>query len=124
MRSRTVTSRTQFEGIHCWPEAPDEVSYLRNPHRHIFEVVAEIEVEHNDRDLEFIMVKHQIDKRLSCELDDHGVWQMGRTSCEDVAEMLLGFLEGKYPNRTIFVSVYEDGENGCTLGNVSQGGMR
>ena len=121
---RSITSRTSFEGIHCWPEAPDEVSFLRNPHRHIFGVVVEIETEHNDRDLEFIMVKHQLDNRLNAELDSNGVWQMGRKSCEDVAEMLLQFLHNKYPGRLISVSVYEDDENGCTLTDDGPTGAR
>jgi len=31
-----------FEGEHCYPDAPDEVSYLRNVHRHLFNVRVEM----------------------------------------------------------------------------------
>ncbi len=121
---RSVTSKTTFEGVHCWPEAPDEVAFLRNPHRHIFHVEAHVVVQHNDRDVEFVMLKHKLDKRLSVELDDNGVWQMGRKSCEDVAEMLMVSLISWYPNRAVAVSVFEDGENGCTITSDPQGKMQ
>lgn len=111
---REVFVQTQFEGIHCWPEAPDEVAFLRNPHRHIFHVKVYVEVWHNDRELEFIMLKHRINEYLGQYISD-GVWQMGRTSCEDVAEMLVTFLRGQYSCRFVRISVDEDGENGCFL---------
>lgn len=116
--NRSVTCTTSYEGIHNWPEAPDEVAFLRNPHRHIFEVVVEITVDHDDRDIEFIMMKHQVDRWLSKHQDQNGVWEMGRQSCEDVAVKLLQYLHEVYPHRWISVSVYEDGENGCTVSNI------
>ena len=38
-----IIVKTQFEGIHCFPEAPEEVEYLAYPHRHIFGIELEIE---------------------------------------------------------------------------------
>lgn len=123
MLKRAVTVRTQYEGIHCWPEAPVEVGFLRSPHRHIFQIRANIEVEHNDRDVEFIMVKHRIDNWLKTkcvvtgEYDSEGsVWDMGRMSCEDVAEQVIEVIcdfVGSYRTITVFVS--EDGENEAML---------
>lgn len=116
---RSVTASTSYEGIHCWPEAPEEVKFLRDPHRHIFEVVIEMQVFHDDREVEFIMLKHKVNKWLDVHKDNNGVWQMGRMSCEQVAEQLIELLESKYgKGRWIAVSVYEDGENGCTVDNV------
>ena len=119
---RTIQVKTEFEGIHCWPEAPEEVSYLRNPHRHIFKVEAEIEVMHDDRELEFMMVKHRIERVLRVHADDSGVWQMGRMSCEEVAELLFDHIHSVYDKdrrsgRYIRVGVFEDGENGAVMDN-------
>ena len=77
---RTIVVKTQYEGIHCWPEAPDEVNFLKSLHRHIFNIEVEVEVHNDDRDIEFIMLKHRINHWLSLQLDDNGVWQMGRLS--------------------------------------------
>jgi len=56
-----VYCTTQIEATHCWPDCPfDEVAYLRDPHRHVFHIKAYVRVTHDDRDVEFIMLKHQI----------------------------------------------------------------
>lgn len=126
---KTITVRTEFEGIHNYPEAPEEVYYLRSPHRHIFHVEVTIEVKHDDRDIEFIMLKHKIDKYIEKYLDNNKVWNMGSKSCEQVADDIVMFLYLQYcvdpiyiryktimtNNRYIKVSVFEDGENGATV---------
>lgn len=119
MLKRSIMVRAQYEGIHCWPEAPDEVDFLQSPHRHMFQIRASIEVSHNDRDVEFIMVKRHIDSWLQTkcktfdEYEPQGtVWYMGRLSCEDVAEQVIETLHNFVgTSRTITVSVSEDGEN-------------
>ena len=51
----------QVEGVHCWPDCPiTEVAYLRTLHRHMFHIKAYKQVNHSDRDVEFIWLKHQI----------------------------------------------------------------
>ena len=40
----SIVVRTSFEGIHQYTNAPEEVDFLRHPHRHMFYVEAEIEV--------------------------------------------------------------------------------
>ena len=120
---KLIVVRTSFEGIHCYPDAPQTVSYLKHPHRHLFKVEAKIGVNHNDRELEFICVKHKIDNDyIRPKLDDNGVWQMGRLSCEQVADDLVEFLTKEYGNlfirdRYFSVEVSEDGENGAIVNN-------
>lgn len=124
-----ITVRTQLEGIHCYPSAPEEVAFLRHPHRHIFHVSAEIEVFHDDRELEFILVKRSIDEFLK------GMPELKNASCEMIAKSIREFLKEKYPlpekimfrsvpgqtmtpHRLVNIKVSEDGENGVYLREV------
>ena len=61
----------QKEGIHRFPEASknpkfatggwDDVSFLANEHRHIFHFRVELEVFHDDREIEFIQFKRWLE---------------------------------------------------------------
>lgn len=97
-----IIIQTQFIAMHCWPNAPDQVAYLRDPHRHTFTVRAEKAVTHADRDIEFIMLKEEVDEWISGRPK---VW-CTEMSCEHWAEAIgrqFGFDR---------VEVLEDGENG------------
>lgn len=98
---------TSFEGIHKYPDAPEEVYFLRNDHRHMFGVKIYIEVMHDDRDIEFIIFKRQIDKFIK---EKHN---LDFKSCEMIADEIYYYVSSKYPNRKIKIEVNEDGENGC-----------
>jgi hypothetical protein len=59
---RSIWITFQKEGIHAYPAALEEprladVSFLGYPHRHMFHFRVEIEVTHNNRDIEFIQFK-------------------------------------------------------------------
>lgn len=102
-----ILVRNRFESLHCWPEAPDEVFYLRSMHRHVFHIDSEIEVGHDNRELEFIMVQHAIDDFLKGKSWDF--W----TSCETIAKTLAKFIYETYGDRDIVVAVREDNEHGA-----------
>ena len=51
----------QKEGIHKYPDAPAGVEFLKYPHRHMFHFRVEIEVFHDDRDIEFILFKRELE---------------------------------------------------------------
>lgn len=109
---RQIFCTLQVEGLHCWENCDiDEVKYLQLPHRHVFHIKAVKTVYHNDRDIEFIKLKHAItqhfkDKYFSDKFKCHDFKGM---SCEMIAEEI----------GTIFsldvVEVSEDNENGCIL---------
>lgn len=113
--NKFIVVKTQYEGIHKYEDAPDQVKFLRDYHRHIFNVEAKIEVFHNDRDLEFIMIKRAINIYFDCFENEYDVYEMGNQSCEMIAENLLKFLRTKYGERKITVSVFEDNENGAVV---------
>ena len=50
----------RFNGIHCWPDAPEPVGFLRNHHHHLFVVYTQIDVNHDDRELEFLIDRKSV----------------------------------------------------------------
>ena len=100
----------QKEGIHKYPDAPDEVDFLRYPHRHMFHFKVQLEVFHDDRDVEFILFKRELEG-----LYDQGTMQADFKSCEMMAEDLYNYIKDHYPDRGCIIDVSEDGENGCQI---------
>jgi len=110
----------QKEGIHCYPAAltdpklatGDEydVSFLGHPHRHIFHFKVWIEVFHDDRDIEFIQFKRWCENLYS-----NGVIKLDHKSCEMISDELYTTIASKYFDRSIWISVSEDNENGSFI---------
>ena len=108
------------EGVHCYPAAATDpqlatgdeydVSFLANPHRHIFHFRVWIDVFHNDRDIEFIQFKRWLEN-----LYKDGVLQLDYKSCEMIADDLYVQIAARYPSRCVIIEVSEDGENGCSI---------
>lgn len=114
--TKSVYVTTSFEGIHNYPNAPDAVSFLAHPHRHIFHVKVSLEVFHDDRELEFILVKRDLDKELTHRYSEES------KSCEMIAEELCYYMMERWPVpdhalpfRSVEVEVSEDKENGATV---------
>lgn len=105
---RYITVRTQFIGFHKYENAPEKVAFLKNRHRHRFEVEATLQVFHEDRELEFFTVQDILDR----EIIPYMVLQDNPGSCEQMAEFIAEGLINTYgENRKIQVVVSEDGEN-------------
>jgi hypothetical protein len=107
---RTIFVTFQHEGIHRYPDAPAGVEFLKHPHRHIFHFKATVSVEHNDRDIEFILFKRELESLYA-----NGAMEIDHKSCEMLAEELINYIVKAYPGRQVSVEVSEDGENGATL---------
>ena len=114
----TIQVRTQFEGVHCYPRAPDEVAYLKQLHRHIFGVCVEVEVFNEDRELEFVVMKHLVDKYINSLPKQDGCCVLYTFSCETIAKNILNHVKEKVDDpheRYWKVTVDEDGENGASV---------
>jgi hypothetical protein len=108
------------EGIHKYPAAATDpllatgdqydVSFLANPHRHIFYFRVWIDVFHNDRDIEFIQFKRWLEN-----LYNDSVLKLDYKSCEMIADDIYIKIAERYPNRAVSIEVAEDGENGCLI---------
>ena len=115
----------QREGVHMYPAALDDpklatgdwddVSFLGVPHRHIFHFRVEIEVFHDDRDIEFIQFKRWLERLYSDVDSSTPVLNLNHKSCEMIAEDLATEINARYPNRNMTITVSEDGENGATI---------
>ena len=106
--SKSIWVTFQKEGIHCYPEAPEGVEFLAHPHRHIFHFRVDIQVFHDDREIEFILFKRELES-----LYTEGTLQLDYRSCEMMADDLAGYILDKYPDRELTISVSEDNENGA-----------
>lgn len=100
----SIKVKWQFAGFHCYPDAPENVSFLKDKHRHLFKCTAKIEVFHDDRELEFFTVQEQLSGLFN------GVSSSGM-SCEMIARNICTYISHEYFGRDIEVEVSEDGEN-------------
>ena len=98
---------TQKEMFHAYPMAPKGVEFLKNLHRHIFKFKVSIEVEHNDRDIEFILFK-----RFVSGIIDKMDADLKIKSCEMISQYLAKEITKEHSGRDIKIEVSEDGENG------------
>ena len=114
------------EGIHCYPAAATDpmlntageydVSFLANPHRHMFHFRVWIDVFHNDRDIEFIQFKRWLENLYTSHRSDSPtVLKLDWKSCEMIADDLYIQIAQRYPERAVWIEVAEDGENGCLI---------
>ena len=110
MASKTfIKVRTEFEGFHRYPNAGQidpRIQFLENVHRHMFKVEVKISVTHDDRELEFYVVKWALQDYIKAGNMDY-------KSCEMIAADILK--EHLIPNygddRYYEVVVSEDGES-------------
>ena len=117
---RTVWVTFQKEGVHCYPAAASDpalatsdeydVSFLASPHRHIFHFRVGIEVEHSDRDIEFIQFRRWLEQQYNS-----GILVLNHKSCEMISDELYDQIASRYPDRDVEISVSEDNENGATV---------
>ncbi len=117
MNNKYIWVTFQKEGIHKYPQAltdpllatGDEydVSFLGYPHRHMFHFRVDIEVFHDDRELEFIQFKRWLES-----LYQTNTLQLNFRSCEMISDDLSVLIKDKYPGRKFKISVSEDNENG------------
>ena len=120
--TRKIWVTFQMEGIHKYPAAATDpnlatgdqydVSFLAHPHRHMFHFRVWIDVWHNDRDIEFIQFKRWL---VSLYSNTNPVLELDNRSCEMIADDLYLEIQGRYPGRTVWIEVSEDGENGCLI---------
>lgn len=109
-----IIVKTSFRGFHQYKDAPEQVAFLRNKHRHDFIVEAKIEVMHDDRELEFFIEQSALDVTIAHAINEENVGSCEMAARAIITEMLKD--SKKYGRRHIEVSVSEDGENRAVVG--------
>ena len=117
---RSIWVTFQKEGIHKYPAALEDpklatgdeydVSFLGYPHRHMFHFKVQIEVFHDDREIEFIQFSRWLQSLYAGD-----ILQLDYKSCEMISDDLYAQINNKYPGRFVVIDVSEDGENGCSI---------
>jgi hypothetical protein len=112
---RKIWVTFQRAGFHRYPAASEDpklsdVSYLGSRHRHLFKFRVEIEIFHNDRELEF----HQVLNYCESLYKDNSL-EIDYKSVEMIADDLYLRLADRYPDRYMAIEVSEDGECGCRI---------
>jgi hypothetical protein len=110
----------QKEGYHCFPEAATnpafatgneyDVSHLAHKHMHYFFFKVWVEVNHNNRDIEFIQFRRWLESLYSSN-----ALELNNKSCEMICEDLYAQISNRYPNQEVRIDVSEDNINGAYL---------
>jgi hypothetical protein len=105
----------------------EDVSFLKHPHRHKFHFTFSCQVNHDDRDVEFIrlgrLLKVQMLAKYPIVPDLYGCSYFGNKSCEMLAKEVIDIFNELYPDYEGLVecAVSEDGENeGRVYGMLSK----
>lgn len=114
MKQSSIFVTHRFVGYHRWADAPDRRSYLTERHRHLFHVRVDVDVTHDDREVEFHDLLDVVTD--ACEglgQKARGVGRdLGSMSCETIALYVVEKVLARWPGRTLACEVSEDGEAG------------
>ena len=106
-----VVTKNYIEGLHYWREAPPNLDYLRNKHRHIFHIICSWEVFDDNRQMEIIETQNMIDNYFKKYYNNkYNMCDFENMSCEQMCNELLE----QYSNKGLKqVTVLEDGYGGA-----------
>lgn len=109
-----VQFAAQIDGLHRWPDAGAPDGYLKAPHRHLFVATVNLEVFHDDREIEINAAARWLTALLPTLTDvprtGDGPIDFGAQSCERLATRIAEALKRHHGvHRTITVTVLEDG---------------
>lgn len=122
MLTKFIHITTQREGLHHWPAAGGPENYLRHPHRHLFVVDVDLQVTHDDREIEINAATRWLDTLLPTfavatpQTDTTAPLDFGPQSCERLAGRIIeAFLQRYGRHRRLRCAVLEDGILGAVL---------
>ncbi|MCE2713608.1 MAG: hypothetical protein LW688_13890 [Cryomorphaceae bacterium] len=105
-----VIVQLEQEGFHNYPDAPTEVKFLRDNHRHTFRITLGFEVTHNNREKEIFLMRDEVRFMLT---EFYGSpCEFGSMSCEMIAQELLEHFEEE---GAVWVEVWEENTGGARV---------
>jgi hypothetical protein len=107
---KTVILDFNVEGYHHYVNAPKQVDFLRNKHRHLFQIRVGYSVMDLDREKEIFIQQNYLKEYLH---ESYGYpCQFNNMSCEMIAQDLLEFI---LDDGGVWVEVFEDGLGGARV---------
>lgn len=102
-----VIVKLSAEGFHFYPDAPEQVAFLSNRHRHVFDITCTYAVTNLNREVEIFICRSCITNYLASK---HGTpCEFGAMSCEMIAsEILQRFMD----SGMVSCEVWEEGTGG------------
>jgi 6-pyruvoyl-tetrahydropterin synthase len=103
-----------FRGVHSWPDAggtieTEKVDFLANTHAHDFRITVECNVEHEDREIEFYLLRNDlveiIVKNFECK---NGFFQFEGNSCEAIGNLVIDKMRQLHGSKGWMVEVAEN----------------
>lgn len=116
----SIVVSVKVSGFHRWESCNiEKVMFLKDSHRHLFEIKLEVGVSEDDRQVEFFLLQNQLKEFFESNYPvKNGLgFEFGSRSCEMIGkEIFKAFIEKGY--KVLSVSVFEDGENGAIIREV------
>jgi len=84
-----VITQIKIEGFHYYPNAPKEVSFLSDKHRHTFTIKCAYKVKDLNREKEIFICRDEVNEYLNETFGNP--CQFGSMSCEMIALEVLEF---------------------------------
>lgn len=107
----TVIIQFEIEGFHQYPNAPQEVNFLSDRHRHTFKVKAGYSVKDLNREKEIFIERDYIKEYLT---ESYGFpCEFGPMSCEMIAKEILTFAQ---EDGMVWCEVWEENTGGARVG--------
>ena len=99
-----------FLGTHQWDTCNlPEVEFLKNEHHHNFHVRIECNIKHNDREIEFLILRIWLRKIMATKyVSLFGIIRFGSKSCEMIGEEIKYEFEKEFGKIKVKVIVSED----------------
>lgn len=109
-RKKTVIIDFDIVGFHYYPDAPDQVAFLENNHRHLFQIKVGYDVSFLNREKEIFIQADFVKEYLT---ETYGSpCNFKNMSCEMIADEILTFAKD---DNAIWVEVLEDGKGGAKI---------
>lgn len=107
---KTVIVDFDVVGFHYYKEAPIEVSFLSEKHRHLFRIRVGYRVTDSNREKEIFIQENILKDYLG---EAYGIpCHFNEMSCEMIGEDILTFAAD---DGAVWVEVYEDGRGGARV---------
>jgi hypothetical protein len=109
--SRFIKVIGSFVAYHCWKDADDDHRFLRSMHRHNFIYSCTVPVNHDNRDIEFFTLQHNLQSFVTSLFADTET----DNSCEAFASIFAEYVLATFNVASVTIEVSEDGENSAII---------